>query len=127
MEISNNINFSNPTIINGSYKFNNVPSQQSSQLVSNNDTLFSFELPANWNAANLWLTRLEFNATTTAPGVNNTNILLSSVSPVSRIEVKTASGMTIANMSRAAAFSRLLPDRLKKSDTSLSSATNGRF
>jgi hypothetical protein len=50
MEISNNINFSNPQIINGSYRFNNVPAQNANQPVSNNDVGFSFELPASSNA-----------------------------------------------------------------------------
>jgi hypothetical protein len=62
-----------------------------------------------------------------AAGAATVNTLLSCVSPISRVEVKTASGQTIMNYSRAQAFARTISDRLKNSDNSFSSTTNARF
>ncbi len=128
MLVSNNIDFSNNATITGFYKFNNVTASSTSQLVSTNDTLFYFEIPANAQSFNPSKCRLIFTATVTAAGANNQNILLLSVSPVSRCEIKTWGGQTIYNMWKCQAFAKTLPDRLQKSDNSLSSlpSYNGR-
>ncbi len=121
MQVSNNIDYSNNATITGFYKFNNVNASTPSQTVSTNDTLFYFEIPANAQAFNPSKCRLEFTATVTAWGnADNSNTLLSCVSPVTRAEIKTAGGQTIYNMSKCQSFARTLPDRLKNNDNSLS-------
>jgi hypothetical protein len=89
--------------------------------VSSTDTLFYFEIPNSSQCINFSKCRLEFTATVTASGdANNSNVVYSCVSPVTRVEIKTASGQTIANYSRASAWARTVPDRLRNGDNSLS-------
>lgn len=128
MEVSNNIDYSNTQILNGYYKFNNVNATSSNQPVSDTDTLFYIEIPATSQAFNPSKCRLEFSADVTATGdAANRNVVFSNISPVTRIEIKTSSGQTLQNMSTCAGFAKTLPDRLRNSDNSLSSLTNGRF